>query len=221
MYLFMPFTKVRFRSGVLAGIIAGTLYQVFQGIYIIFQIGVAKYNAIYGGFAALPLFLIWLQVSWLIVLFGAEIAFAHQNVDTYEFEPDCLRVSYSFKRLLSLRITQLLVKNFCNGERCCDEMEISQKLEIPIRLVRQILFELVESGIISPVKSDEESRDTFQPALTPEMITIKYVMDALEKHGSDNIPVAQSEDLAKLLESLNKFDDLIENSPVNIPLKAI
>ena len=88
-YIFMPNTKVLFRFGALAGIIAGTGYQIFQWSYINVQINVAKYNAIYGSFAALPLFIIWLQLSWLIVLFGAEITFACQNIDTCEFEPDC------------------------------------------------------------------------------------------------------------------------------------
>ena len=221
MYLFMPNTKVRFGSGVLAGIIAGTLYQIFQWVYIGFQIGVAKYNAIYGGFAALPLFLIWLQVSWFIVLFGAEISFAHQNVHTYEFEPDCLRVSHSFKRLLSLRVVQLLVKDFSKGERWCDETEIAQKLEIPIRLVRQLLFELVEAGIISPVRLDDYDTSAYQPARSPEKLTINYVLNALENHGSDDIPVARSEELKSLSESLRSFDELIERSPANVPLRDI
>jgi membrane protein len=91
---------------------AGTLYQIFQIGYINFQIGVARYNAIYGSFAALPLFLVWLQVSWIIVLLGAELSFAHQNVDTYEFEPDCQKMSRAFKRVLTLRIVHLLVKAF-------------------------------------------------------------------------------------------------------------
>ena len=81
-YIFMPNTKVRFTSGLVGGIVAGTIYQLVQWGYIAFQVGVAKYNAIYGSFAALPLFLVWLQLSWLVVLFGAEICFSHQNVDT-------------------------------------------------------------------------------------------------------------------------------------------
>jgi len=110
-YMFMPNTKIRFASAIFAGIVAGTLYQVFQLAYLSFQIGVAKYNAIYGSFAALPLFLVWLQLSWMIVLFGAELSFAHQHVETYEFEPDCSAVSYSFKRLLTLRVVHPLLKS--------------------------------------------------------------------------------------------------------------
>jgi membrane protein len=120
-YVFMPNTKVHFKSGALAGIIAGSMCQIFQWGYV----------------------LIWLQLSWLIVLFGAEISFAHQNVDTFEFEPDALSVSHAFKRLLALRIVNLLVKHFSDGDTSWDEAKISHTLEIPIRLVRQILYELV------------------------------------------------------------------------------
>lgn len=221
MYIFLPNTKVRWRSGILAGVIAGTLFVLFQQAYLLFQIGVAKYNAVYGAFAALFLFLVFLQGGWLIVLFGAEISFAHQNVDTYEFEPDCLRVSHSFKRLLSLRLVQLLVKDFLEGQRWCEEAEISQKLEIPIRLVRQILYELVEAGVISPVKVDDDKASAYQPALNPETITIKYVVDALEQHGTDNIPVARTKELERISESLKILDETIKESPANLRLVDI
>lgn len=221
MYVFMPNTKVDFWSGAVAGIIAGSMCQVFQWGYISFQVGVAKYNAIYGSFAALPLFMIWLQLSWLIVLFGAEISFAHQNVDTFEFEPDSLTVSHVFKRLLSLRIVHLLVKHFSDGDSSWDETKISHTLETPIRLVRQILYELVASGIVSQIKVGEDEAVAFQPARNPETMTIKNVVDALEQLGSDHVPVAQSEELRSIGESLKRFDDLIEKSPDNVLLKDI
>ena len=220
-YMFMPNTKVNFSSGVLAGIIAGTVYHIFQWVYIAFQIGAAKYNAIYGSFAALPLFLIWLQLSWLILLFGAEISFAHQNVDTYEFEPDSLKVSHSFKRLLSLEIVHLLVKDFADKGESWTETQISHKLEIPIRLVRQIMYELVETKIVSQIKADEDRLVAYQPARDPDTLTIRYVINALEERGSDAIPVGQSEELNKISASLKTFDDLIINSPANTRLKDI
>jgi len=92
-YIFMPNTRVNFSSGIIAGVFAGTLYQIVQWAYINFQVLVAKYNAIYGSFAALPLFLIWLQISWLIVLFGAEISFSYQNVHTHEFDPMARKIT--------------------------------------------------------------------------------------------------------------------------------
>lgn len=221
MYVFMPNTKVTFKSGLIAGVLAGTLYQLFQFVYIHFQVGVAQYNAIYGSFAALPLFLIWLQVSWIVVLSGAELSFAHQNVDTYEFEPDCLAVSPSFKRLLSLRITHLLVENFSVGKDPLSETEISHDLEIPIRLVRQILFELMISGVISRIDLDGDRRIGYQPAVAINRISVKFVMDSLDNYGTDDIPVRDSKELEKLSDTLRTFSDIIEKSQENKPLKEL
>jgi membrane protein len=220
-FMFMPNTKVKFTSALIGGIVAGTIFQVVQWIYINFQIGVARYGAIYGSFAALPLFLIWLQTSWLVVLFGAEVSFAHQNVETYEFEPDCLSVSHSFRMLLSLLIAQRLVKRFCDGERPGDASGLSRELEIPIRLVRQILYELSESGVLSEVRKGEDKELAYQPAIHIEKITVKYVIDRLEQRGSTSIPVAQSDELDKLSDSLRQFGSLIERSPANVLLKDL
>jgi len=220
-FIFMPNTKVNWSSGILAGIVAGTMFQLVQSIYIHFQVGVTKYNAVYGSFAALPFFLLWLQISWLVVLFGAELSFAHQNVDTYEFEPDCLSVSYKYKRKLSLLVTHLLVKNFCSCQRPLQADEISQKLEIPVRLVRQILFELVGCGVLSEVKKEQDRQVAYQPACDADLLTVKHVIDALESRGNADIPVLDSSELGKLSKCLETFSSTINDSPANIALKEI
>ena len=220
-FIFMPNTKVKLKSGILAGMVAGTFFQIAQWIYINFQIGAAKYGAIYGSFAALPLFLLWLQISWLIVLFGAELSFAHQNVETYEFEQDCLSASYSFKKLLSLLVTHLLIKNFCSARPPLDAETISHTLEIPIRLVRQILFELVESGILSEVRKDNSRDIAYQPAIDVGKLNIKFVIESLEHRGISNIPVEKTEELNKLSDCLSTFAGDIEKSPANILLKDL
>ena len=220
-YIFMPNTKVNFKSGLLAGVIAGTTYQLVQWAYITFQMGAAKYNAIYGSFAALPLFLIWLQISWLIVLLGAEICFAHQNVDTYEFEPDCLNVSSAFKRLLSLQIMHLMVTEFHTGRRPLTDVKISRILDIPIRLVRQILHDLVGSGIVSKTKTEEERQSGYQPARSTETMTVKCVIDALEHRGVGDLPVAQSKEVKALSDTMQAFEQAIEQSPANKLMKDL
>jgi membrane protein len=220
-YMFMPNTRVRFTSSLLAGIIAGTAYHLFQWLYIIFQVNVTKYNAIYGSFAALPLFFIWLQVSWLIVLFGAEISFAHQNVDSYEFEQDSENASHWFRRLLSLRIVHLAARNFSAGEPPWTAVRISHHLEIPIRLVNQLLYELVDAGILSESCPDGDRDKGYQPARDTESLTIKSVVDALDHRGNDEIPVAASEELERLSRSLAEFGRIIEESPSNVLIKSI
>ena len=220
-YFWMPNTKVQFRSSLVAGIVAGTIFQVVQWAYVAFQIGVAKYGAIYGSFAALPLFLIWLQISWLIVSLGAEISFAHQNVDTYEFEQDSYSVSQSHKMLLSLMVMHRLVKNFCEGAKGWDAMQISHALDLPIRLVQQILFELAGAGVLVEIKSDDEKDVLYQPGRDVGGLTVKLVMDALQRRGSDAIGIAESGELGKLKECIKTFDGLVQESPANVLLKDI
>jgi membrane protein len=220
-YILMPNTKVNFSSGFIAGVIAGTIFQVAQWAYINFQVGVAKYNAIYGSFAALPLFLIWLQLSWLIVLFGAEISFACQYVDTYEFEPDCRHISPIYKKILSLQIAHLIVMTFSKGEKPLTASKISHALEIPIRLVHQILDEFVESGIFSDTYIKEYKELAYQPARDINVISIKSIIDALDQIGVDNIPVSQTSELKVLSEALQTFSDAVDKLPSNRLLKDI
>jgi membrane protein len=217
----MPNTKVYLKSGIIASVIAGTLYQLTQWIYISMQIGVAKYNAIYGSFAALPLFLIWLQLSWMIVLLGAEISFAAQNVDTFEFEYESLKISSYNKRLLSLLIAHRIVKNFEEGERALTAPEISHHLGMPIRLVNQILYEFVKIGLLSTVNSEDEQEVAYQPARDINQYTISNVVDSLEKKGADNIPANDTQELKTLKKTLDSFYELIDNSPNNRLIKDI
>jgi membrane protein len=220
-YIFMPNTKVNLISGLIGGILAGTIYQLVQILYIHFQIGAGNANVIYGSFAALPLFLIWLQLSWRIVLFGAELSFAYQNVDTYEFEHDCLNVCDNFKRLLSLRIVCAIVKRFSLAQEPITEKQITEDLDIPIRLVRDILYELVQAGIISELKGPTEKQVSFHPARDINQLTIQYVLETMDKKGTDKVPVAESPELLKLKESLKTFDDIIRRSSANKLLKDI
>jgi membrane protein len=220
-FIFMPNTKVRFVSGLIAGMVAGTLFQLVQWGYVNFQVQITTRYAIYGSFAAMPLFLLWLQISWLIILFGAEVSFAHQNVETYEFEPDCLSASHSFKTLLSILITQRLVHRFCAGEKPSNASGLSHELEIPVRLVRQLLYDLSESGILSEVKKGEDKELAYQPATDADKITVKFVIDRLEQRGTSSIPVLRSAEMDKLSDCLRQFDATIEKSPANMLLKNL
>ena len=221
LYIIMPNTKVNFKAGLLGGIVAGTLYQIAQGIYISFQIGAARYNAIYGSFAALPLFLMWIQISWLIVLFGAELSFANQNVDTYEYEPDSLKVSPGFKKLLTLQIVHVLIKKFANGDKPLTDVQISDQLDMPIRLVHSILFDLVASDLVSEIRTKADKEFAYQPARDINKMTIQYVLEALDHKGTEDIPVAKTDDYRALSEALQDFSEAMQGSPANKLLKDI
>jgi membrane protein len=218
-YMFMPNKKIKVVSGVFAGIVGGTLYQLFQLVYVTFQIGVAKYNAIYGSFAALPLFLIWLQVSWMIVLFGAEISYAHQNVESHEFEPDCATMSYGHRKLFMLQVVHLLVKEFSQGKKPLSADQIAHALLLPVCFIQEILDKLIQSEVVGKTCHGDGKQPTFQPAQTIDLFTVKYVIDSVEKHGSDSLVPVESAAHEKLAKCLKVFDDAIEKSPANVLLK--
>jgi membrane protein len=220
-YVLMPNTKVNMRGGILAGIIAGTIFQIFQGVYIEFQIGVARYNAIYGSFAALPLFLFWVQISWWIVLFGAELSFASQNVRSYEYDPDSRRISPAFKKLLMLQVTHLLVHHFKSGKPPLTAAKISKRLSIPIRLLHQILYELTTAGLLIETRTKSENQFGHQPARDINAITIGSVLEAIDHNGVDNIPVSRTAELEVLSDSMAQFSQAMESSAANRLLKDI
>jgi membrane protein len=220
-YVFMPNTKVEVKSALWGGVLAGTIYQLVQLAYISFQIGVSKYGAIYGSFAALPLFLVWLQLSWLIVLLGAEVSFAHQNVATYEFEEDCERVSHSFKRIIALKIAYLCVRNFLDAEKPSTAEDIARELEAPVRLVRSVLSELTEARVLSEVCSENREGVAYQPACDIQRLTVSGVIERLDQQGIESIPIAESADLTKVRETLRRFHEVNANSPANLKLQDL
>lgn len=221
MYIFMPNEKVRFKSALIGGVIAGTLYQIVQWAYITFQVGVSKFGAIYGSFAALPLFLFWLQISWLIVLLGAEISFAEQNVETYEFEQDCLKSSTAFKRQIALSMVLVCVRRFCKEQPPPTTDELACYLEIPIRLVRQVLFELTEAKVLVEVKMNGSHVTGYQPAHDVDRLSIKDVIDALDNRGIDSIPIGSVQEITVIQERLSQIHRTMDGSTENVLLKAL
>ena len=155
------------------------------------------------------------------MLFGAELSFANQNVDTYEYEPDSLKVSPGFKKLLALQIAHLVIKKFENGDRPLTDSQISAQLEMPIRLVHNLLFDLVESGLVSEIKTKADKKFAYQPARDINKMTIQYVLEALDRSGTDDIPVAKTQDYQALSDALQNFGEAMEKSSANKLLKDI
>ncbi len=220
-YMFIPNTRVRFFSALVAGITAGTIFQVVQWVYINFQVDTVKYNAIYGSFAVLPLFLGWLQLSWMIVLFGAELSCAHQRADHAEFEPDARQASHHLRLLLALQITRRLVQRFAEGEPPLTVRALSQQLDIPIGLVDEILPVLIENRIVSAVEAAAGGERGFQPARDINGLTIQSVVEALEKSGENVPPFGLTPEFQALAEAVETFRQSVASLPANRLLRDI
>ena len=219
-YIFIPNKKADIKSALAGGLIAGTIFQLAQMTYLKFQVGVSSYNAIYGSFAALPLFLIWLQASWAIVLFGAEIAFAWENTETLETQDiDYDKISIRLKKLIILRIVHLCVNRFANKKTPAFDIYISTKMKIPLKIVKVLVAKLVECRVLLEV--NWENGIGYVPASDIECLTICDVLTAFELRGDDIIRVGGTIEFQALEDSLNDFEKACKNSSGERNLKDI
>jgi len=219
-YLIMPNTRVKLKSAFFAGVIAGTAFLITQWVLIRLQVNVSEFNAIYGSFAVLPLFLSWLQISWLIMLFGAEISYSHQNIRKFEYERETIHYSDNNKKLTSLLVTHLVVKKFTAAEDAVSFSEINQTLKVPSRYLREILDLLIRCKLISIVSNNSHEK-YYQPAVDTDHLSIAYVIEKIDESGS-NEEIYLRDDLAEqFLHSFDSFKQSMQNSPNNKLLKNI
>lgn len=193
MYMVIPNTRVRFYNAMLAGILAGSAFQLFQILYINGQVYLSRFNVVYGSFAAIPLLLLWLQISCLIILLGAEISYASQNVKNFDYEVDTKNISSRYKNFLTLFITHLVVKQFEEQKPPLSSEQIATNYKLPIRLVNQILNQLTEVAILIEVYHDSSKSKTYQPAIDINQMAVNLVFAKLEKNGAELFLTSKNE----------------------------
>ncbi|MFB0925241.1 MAG: YhjD/YihY/BrkB family envelope integrity protein, partial [Vicingaceae bacterium] len=174
--------------------------------YVSFPIGVVQFNAIYGSFAALPLFLVWLQTSWVIVLFGAELSFANQNVEQYSLEEESKKISLVFRKKLTLLIAHYVIDKFCSEKKAPSIDEIKRELKLPFRLVSHIVEDLINAQIFSKISEEEYKTILYQPSVDPAKLSIHYILNAIEELGANDIPEPTGEVYDKISNQLSIFE---------------
>ena len=190
LYVFMPNTKVKLRCAIGPGILAGVAMQGLQLFYIHSQIWVSSYNAIYGSFAALPLFMLWVQISWLICLFGAELCYANQNMDDYAFKAKTEDLSHRYKTLLCLVISSRICHRFSEGGKPYSALKLKLDTGIPIRIVNDLLYELVQIGVLTEIPGgDKDGESLYQPAECLSRLSVGTLIDRMEAHGKWSLTI--------------------------------
>lgn len=210
LYIVLPNTKVSFKSAFLGGVIAGIIFQLVQFIYFKFQIGVSSYNAIYGSFAAVPLFLIWMQTSWTIVLLGAEIAYATQNVTNYEYELETKLLSHELKLKLSLWILHDIIRLFEEGNTPLTSVQLSEKLGIPHRITKLILNTLLQAQLINETKTTDEKSFAYSPARSTDVLSVDYCVKQINTIGITELEIHDSKEFQAISKIIS--EDTFMNS---------
>ena len=219
LYTAIPNTKVRFRSALTAGVVAGTLFMLFQWGYVYLQRWMTSYNAIYGSFAALPLFLIWMQTSWQILLFGGELSFAYQNVARFAVERESLRISYDRRRRAMPAVMVVAARRFCAAQGSTGPEEIRGQLGLPTRLVNDLLYELAKAGMLAPVASEDAEHEVrFVPARDLTSLTLCDVIDAVETQGDATFAPSRAPEIGRVNEEWSRIAAAAHAAPGNVRL---
>ncbi len=215
-YTFLPNVKVRLFPRLITAILAGAAFQLWQWIYIRFQVEISAYGAIYGTLAALPLFLIWLQVSWMIVLGGAEIAahFENEWISVYGPNQNFREVSY---KKLGLLILQNSIHSFYMGEPPTTAQKIVGIFGISLLTAQRTLDLLEESGLLVEVTGKSRYLG-YHPSKDARLFTLKDVCNALEEKVGWKVTIKDTPELAVIESSLQEFDQLARTSSQNFDL---
>ncbi len=219
LYFFLPNRKIPFNYGMIGVIVAGTAYQLLQAFYITIQLKLSSYGAVYGSFAALPLFLIWLNLSWMIVLAGAELAYQTELV-VWNRPPthrDYPQIATS-RRVLAILVVYAIVRAFCERKPPYSIHQLSEKFGASKKNLDDIIKVLAKYKIISETGDDVDGEIHFQPALDVSLITLKNVIDIFPSADDKEVLVYKNPLVPYFTKKLHQYEKEADQISVNISL---
>ena len=206
LYWFFPNTEVRIRSAALGGAVAAILFSLARTVYVDFQVGAATYETVFGALSAIPLILAWLYACWAVLLLGAEVAFASQNLSFARREMRYGDAGAAEREAVALEIAVTIARRFQERATPPDAEQLADSLDEPIRLVRRLCEGLEGSGLVLPVLAGEDRDPGYVPAGPINSITVGAILRATrgEVFGSGEHLVSRTAEVASLLERLEE-----------------
>lgn len=196
MYLGIPNTHVRFLSALIPGIIFGSLFQALQmlSVYIIIFLG--RTSIVYGAFATLPILMTWLQWTCLLIMIGAEMSYAIQNNQDYEYEHELEHMSRRYKDFITLYLLRSIILRFEHAEPAATAHDLAIDHTLPVRLVNQLLSRLVEVGLLTEVLSETDTDDRrYQPAIDTHLMSVGMVLDRIDSQGEEEFLTLHNDEI--------------------------
>jgi membrane protein len=203
LYWFLPNTRVNPVGALLGGGVAAVLFTLTQHFYVRFNVGVLRSNALYGGLAALPLFLAWVYVSWLVVLLGAEIAAVWENLARLRLARRGVEPGPAAREALGLLIAVRLARAFDEGTPPASAEALSEHLRISVRSACEILEQFERAGVVTRAATGERE-DHFQLGRAADRIRVQQLLDALRGTRGGALPRESAGQLARTLEEMDR-----------------
>lgn len=221
-YMMIPNARVKFKNAFMAGVLAGTAFLVLQWLFISGTLYVSKYNAIYGSFAFFPLFLIWLQLAWVICLSGGVICFASQNIFRYNFSSETASISLNYRSKIIVSIMVVVVDNY---ERQCvpiTENEISSNYGLPPGLVGKAVNSLIDAGLLlRTVNNPKAQVFGLAPAIDPSVLTIGEVLCRVRRSGTTEFVPGFEHRFSEVISKMDDVEEAMMNEASRILIRDI
>lgn len=189
LYVFVPNTRVRLRPAAVSSLVTTLIFLGWMKMFMVMQTGVARYNLIYGAFAAVPVFLFWMYVTWVILLLGAELAFALQNSDTFQLESAADSASMRSRILVALMMLRRAGQVMEGGKEVFDSAEFARINKAPIRLINAVVGVLVRRGYLAQVASRDAGYVLMR---APDAVRIQDLVAELLREGGGHPEVDES-----------------------------
>ena len=201
-YFIIPNTNVKIKSAITAGITTTIMFFILRYGFGFLQSSISKYNAIYGGLAFIPIFLIQMQYVWVTILIGAQISFSSQNSEEFLYKK-VSELPIKIRKEMGLSILKLLIDRFENGQDSYTDIEIAKKMNVGIPFVKDTLNDLEEIGLVNEIIGSKVEESKYQIAMNPDKLTVEYFIKKLEnkKYNTDK-------DIKKEVD-FSEFEDLL------------
>ncbi len=203
-YKIMPNTRVAWRSAFAGALVAGTAWELLKRLYVLYNAKVTAGYEVYGSLAAIPIFLLWIYVSWILVLVGAEVAFAAQHVTTYRREVEAPKLSHAFKERLSVHLMVEIARDFIAGRAQATAEVLGERLKVPVRACNEVLYQLAGSKLLLEVVNGQLT--TYLPSEDLDRITVRRIVDSLRRTGDDPAlaPTVSGDLIGKLFDDADR-----------------
>jgi len=203
-YMLMPNTKVHWGAAAIGGLVAGLLFHVNNMLSVLYVSRVVSNSKIYGSLGLVPVMMIGLYFSWIIVLFGAQVAYAFQNRSIYAEEKQVENINQRGKEFIALRLMTLIGQRFACGQPPCSVVEMAEEIGVPTRLVKQIMQTLAGARL---AVETSEGDPAYVPARPMENITCHDILEALRATKGQELT---TRDNASRLEVYGEFQRIQE-----------
>lgn len=218
-YTIMPSTEVKLSYSISAGIIAGSSILIFKEIFIECMKLATSYNAVYGSLAAIPVLLMFIRFIWIILLCGAEISFAGQQIDMQSYKKEIDNISPRYAKFVEVYLLSQIIKNNGIDNQKLSFDQLVQKSNLPPRLVMKSLEELIECKLV--LRVEYESRLVYVPGCDTSDLSVGQVLSLLDRTGTEDFVEMKDQNMNDIWTIVKEIDEKIEKNNKNILLKSL